>query len=144
MPHNDNDDKGAQRLDVPPNPFADAPIVSAYTRADALADGVLVDVSEMAREAGIVHPTAITHALFELLQPTDEARGEGQSFAGRLWDVLSLGRIAMKRTTGDTARWSLWIALGKGRRKRQDVWARCTGEGHNGAPVITIMLDGED
>ena len=36
------------------------PVISAYTRAQAIADGVLVDVSEMAREAGLKHPTALT------------------------------------------------------------------------------------
>jgi hypothetical protein len=31
----------------------DAKVISTYTRAQALEDGVLVDVSEMAKEAGI-------------------------------------------------------------------------------------------
>jgi hypothetical protein len=38
----------------------DDDLIYAYTRAQALADGVLVDVSPMAREAGFRFPTAIT------------------------------------------------------------------------------------
>lgn len=37
--------------------FSDAPVVHAYTRAEAIEDGVLVDVSETAREAGFRVPS---------------------------------------------------------------------------------------
>ena len=37
-------------------------VVSAYSRAQAIEDGVLVDVSQTAKEAGIKYPTAVTHA----------------------------------------------------------------------------------
>ena len=36
-----------------------------YTRAQAIEDGVLVDVTETAREAGFRCPVAITHAAWE-------------------------------------------------------------------------------
>ena len=39
----------------------DKPIIF-YTRADAIADGVLNDVSEIAKEAGIRYPVAMTSA----------------------------------------------------------------------------------
>ena len=37
-------------------------VVYAYTRAEAIADGVLVDVTELARAAGFRHPVAMTSA----------------------------------------------------------------------------------
>jgi len=37
-------------------------VIHAYTRADAIADGAIVDVSAAAREAGIRHPVALTRA----------------------------------------------------------------------------------
>jgi hypothetical protein len=37
----------------PCNLFEDMEVISAYSREDALRDGVLVDVSALAREAGI-------------------------------------------------------------------------------------------
>jgi hypothetical protein len=40
--------------------FDDADLIHRYTRADALRDGVLIDVSAAAREAGIRFPVALT------------------------------------------------------------------------------------
>lgn len=61
--------------------------ISVYTRAQALADGALVDVSKMAREAGITYPVAVTQALHGDINNIP-ARFRGiQSYEGRLWDV---------------------------------------------------------
>jgi hypothetical protein len=49
----------------------DDDLIYAYTRAQALADGVLVDVSQMAREAGFKFPTAITADLHSRLEPNE-------------------------------------------------------------------------
>ena len=43
------------------------PIIYAYTRSQALADGVLVDVTEIAREVGFKLPVALTEALHNRL-----------------------------------------------------------------------------
>src|SRR5205807_3262267 len=40
-------------------------LIHCSSRADALADGTLVDVSEVAREAGIRYPVALTRAVWE-------------------------------------------------------------------------------
>ena len=40
-------------------------VISRYTRAQAIEDGVLVDVSELAREAGFRFPVAMTPESFE-------------------------------------------------------------------------------
>jgi hypothetical protein len=45
------------------NPNAD--VIDAYSRAQALADGVLADVSPVAREAGIIFPVALTRAVWD-------------------------------------------------------------------------------
>ena len=42
--------------------FENADLIHRYTRADAIRDGVLIDVSETAREAGIRWPVALTAA----------------------------------------------------------------------------------
>lgn len=39
-------------------------LIDVYTRAEAIEDGVLVDVTETAKEAGIVYPTAVTQGLW--------------------------------------------------------------------------------
>jgi hypothetical protein len=45
--------------------FENAEIISRYSRADAIRDGVLIDVSAVAREAGIRYPVALTCAVWE-------------------------------------------------------------------------------
>jgi hypothetical protein len=67
--------------------FEEADLIHSYTRADALRDGVLVDVSATAREAGLRHPVALTRAAWErcvTVPPGVLCQDE----AGRLWDVL--------------------------------------------------------
>jgi hypothetical protein len=48
------------------NDATDPELISSYTRSEALADGVLVDVTETAREAGFVIPVALTRAAWDL------------------------------------------------------------------------------
>ena len=67
--------------------FENADLVHRYSRADALRDGVLIDVSPVAREAGIRYPVALTAAAWGrcVAVPPGVA---WQDEAGRLWDVL--------------------------------------------------------
>ena len=54
------------------------PAIDTYSRADALADGVLIDVSATAREAGIIYPVALTSMVHETcVALTDAARDAG-------------------------------------------------------------------
>jgi hypothetical protein len=67
--------------------FEEADLIHSYTRADALRDGVLIDVSPTAREAGIRYPVALTRAAWGrcvAVPPGVLCQDE----SGRLWDVL--------------------------------------------------------
>lgn len=74
-------------------------LIDAYTRADALGDGSLVDVSAAAREAGVVLPVALTRAVWEGCVAWTEADNERldtvQDADGRLWDVVWMLRQAI-------------------------------------------------
>ncbi len=78
--------------------------IHTYTRADALADGTLIDVSETAREAGFRIPVVLTRAVYEdCVRWTDadnNRKGTLQDEAGRLWDVLMMAWFAAARTRG--------------------------------------------
>lgn len=73
------------------------PIVSMYTRAQAIADGELVDVSDTPEAAGYAVPVAITRAVNELVSTIPEAY-PWQTRAARLRDVLLLAGVAARRT----------------------------------------------
>src|SRR5215831_3962829 len=79
--------------------FDESDLIHRYTRADAIRDGVLIDVSAVAREAGIRYPVALTRAVWErcvTVPPGVVCQDE----AGRLWDVLFLLRCAIGRSDG--------------------------------------------
>jgi hypothetical protein len=120
------------------------PVIYAYTRAQALADGVLVDVTEAAKEAGFKLPVAITEALENRLTPTKADQGLGQDYDGRLWDVLWLATFTIKLADRDTDTMAFTVALQEvdaksGRPQNTDLRLRvvcCPGD--EGEPVITI------
>lgn len=128
-----------------PDFWADAPIIYAYTRAMALADGALVDADALAKEAGFTFPVALTHAAWhDYIEPDPRDMGLGQSTDGRLWDTLQLLRRAIKAAPvgQDTVRFRVLYILA-GVRRLVELKAVC-GPGDNAEPVITIMLPEED
>lgn len=56
-------------------------VISVYTRAQALEDGVLVDLSYLAREAGFRWPLAVTRAVWGLVEPCADLKQEGRTGA---------------------------------------------------------------
>lgn len=118
-------------------------IIFSYTRKQAIEDGVLIDVTHMAKEAGIKYPTAITAILWETyIVPTEEVKNNGQSIDGRLWDALWMFRNAAKKEPGDTLLFKLYFTIA-GQQELVTLKAIC-GPGDEGEPVITIMLPDED
>ena len=120
--------------------WADAEIISVYTRAQGLEDGELVDVSDMAKEAGFKYPVAITRNLHATITPSEKAKKYGQDYAGRLWDVLYVAMCEARRTQGDHSTFTVLFQNGPGNRNRNNatLWAIC-GPGDTAEPVITIM-----
>lgn len=123
--------------------------IAVYTRKQAIADGVLVDLMQpetvsLVREAGFRFPVAMTAGAFaatvaEVGQPLPE----GQDIQGRLWDVLWMLLCAI-RTAGSTDRVKFRVSVWNGRRRDEvKLWSLC-GPGDDGKPVVTIMLEGED
>ena len=86
--------------DTPTRPQSDAepfgPVIYAYTRKQAIADGVEVDVTKTAQEAGIKVPVFLTRGVFETYVAVPEGV-TGQDEAGRLWDVVCLSQTAETR-----------------------------------------------
>jgi hypothetical protein len=70
-------------------------IISRYTRENAIEDGVLIDITEQARETGILLPTAITDHLHNVLEDIPQS-SIGQDWRGRLHDVLWMTFLKLK------------------------------------------------
>lgn len=118
-------------------------VIYRYTRKQALEDGVLIDVSETAREAGIIYPVAITGtAWWSYVVPCERDRELGQSEKGRLWDVLWMFRNAAIQNAGDMMLFKVYFMLFCN-QELVTLKAVC-GPGDEAEPVITIMLPEED
>jgi hypothetical protein len=124
--------------------FDENDLIYAYTRAQALADGALVDVTTTAQEAGIKYPVALTHAVW--CQYVEVPEGvECQDEAGRLWDVLSMLRHAIGRAKPGTSilLYQLYVRNDNRRARSATLKAVC-GPADDGSPCITVMLLDED
>ena len=127
------------------NLWGSAGVVSVYTRAQAIDDGVLVDVGEMAREAGFRVPVAVTRTVWErYIVPDDRARKWGQAEGGRLWDLLWMLRHAASRASGRPTVFFRVVFILKERQRRVVRLKAVCGPGDDLEPVITVMLPDED
>lgn len=119
-----------------------AEVISAYSRAQAIEDGFLIDVSETAREAGWKWPVALTVAAWGDCVAWPE--GEGlQDEKGRLWDVVWMASVSAKRCSGDRMEVKfLRVPPGGSDAELVTLIAVC-GPGDTPEPVITIMQPGE-
>ena len=134
-------------------------VISEYTRAQAVEDGVLVDVSKLAYEAGFKWPVAVTRAVYDrYIAVPEELKGQ-QDENGRTWDILWMMWVNVRtgKITGSQGEFKLLVRLPESAEwqtseARQDEDPRLrlitlksvSGPGDNGEPVITIMLPFED
>ena len=119
-------------------------VIHTYTRAQALEDGVLVDVSSVAKEAGISFPVAVTSSVwYQYILPPDKLEACGQSVSGRLWDLLWMFRLKAMRSNKSLLYFSC-LFLDVNEKLDEVKFKALCGPGDNAEPVITIMLPGED
>ena len=135
------------------------PVIFSYTRKQAIEDGVLVDVSDTAKEAGIKLPTALTQAVYdEYVVVPHEQQGQ-QDESGRLWDILWMFSCAVRagRISGEQGNFDLIVAqpdknnwranekVFEGDRNRRLVTLKAVcGPDDDGSACITIMRPEED
>lgn len=125
-------------------------MIYTYTRRQAIADGMLVDVTATAREAGVTFPVAMTAAAYaDCVEWNDEIEsrkgGTGNSVSGRLWDVVWMFRNQAARGRGSVIDFELYRipTEGRGTRARRVTLKAVCGPGDDAEPVITIMLPDE-
>ncbi len=121
-------------------------ILHTYSRREAIDDGVLIDVTETAKEAGFRIPVAVTAAVWtEYVTVPDGV--EGQDERGRLWDVLFMLLMAIRsgRESGAELRYQLHVRNDNlvGEPPLVELKAVC-GPTDDGTPCLTVMLPEED
>lgn len=132
-------------------------VISSYSRKQAIADGVLVDVSNILTPCPFKYPVAMTRAAYD---ETIAAGGNwltddkgtvlhlppGQDIKGRAHDLFWMLLDAIKRSPGATDRVDFAVLVdrnGDGRKTKVQLYSVC-GPGDTADPVLTIMLPDED
>jgi hypothetical protein len=126
------------------SPFGE--VIFSYTRKQALADGVQVDVSESARQAGIKYPTFLTRTVFDKYVTVPPGVTD-QEWRGRLWDIMWMTRHAIKKSQPGAGRIVVELYVRNDNRapKLVKLVAVCAAlDVDDPAPAITILLPDED
>jgi len=126
-------------------------VIYSYTRKQALQDGVLVDVSATAKEAGFTLPVAVTRAVWvdcvEWPEELNAIKKTVQDEAGRLWDVVYMASVAARQNKNKSVISYRVLRVptdGTKRRPREVELKMIISGGDHGEPVITICQPNED
>jgi len=126
------------------SPFGE--VLFAYTRKQALADGVQVEVTVTGREAGIRFPLFLTRAVFDAYVTVPPGVTE-QDEAGRLWDIVWMTRFALLRARPGVERITVALYVRNDDRAARliKLIAMCGPlDLDDPQPAITVMLPDED
>ena len=115
--------------------------IHSYSRAEAIADGVLVDMTEWASSSkgflgGFTIPVAMTQALWATVNSIPE-RARHQDVRGRAHDVLFMASMAARRhREASTGRFEVLLDVDAGQKTLTLLLV--VGPGDQGEPVATI------
>jgi len=126
--------------------FGDCEIISKYTRADAIQDGTLIDLSANFSEISsqlYKFPVACTSAVWAIVEAAVANKKHCNDFAGVVWDVLWMSQKGIVRRIDESQYIFRVIITGTGRQKHHDLKIVCHG-GDAAEPVLTILLPEED
>ena len=122
------------------------PVIYSYTRAQAILDGVQVEVTSTAREAGLSFPVFLTRGVFDSFVTVPPGVA-GQDEAGRLWDIVWMLRFAILRSRAGADRIpvALYVRNDNRRAALIKLVATCGPlDIDDPQPAITVMLPDED
>lgn len=129
-------------------------VIHSYSRREAIEDGVLIDLMQgedeaMVRSLGFRFDIAMTSAAYAAaVVPSDGHLPPGQDRKGRLWDVLWMLKLAIKKTGSDSriVSFALHVVNFRGGKATSEPLhlKALSGPGDRAEPVITILLPDED
>lgn len=94
--------------------FKNEDIIYAYTRKNALEDGVQVllngESGDMAKQCGYKWPVYMTHSVLAIIEEAIEKRKGYLCFNGILWDILHMSRVASRQTSPQSVEFEVKIA----------------------------------
>jgi len=125
--------------------FTQKDVIYTYTRAQALEDGVLVDLNQWIpqKESGFKYPTACTASVFAIIEAAVKNKKHCNDFKGVIWDILWMSRkYVIARPDASAVLFKVKIT-GAGKKSLYTFKMMC-GPGDKAEPVMTLMLPDED
>lgn len=119
-------------------------VIHRYTRAQAIADGVLVDLSAVAPDVCRQHykvPVACTASVWGIIEKAVKNPRWFNSVEGVVHDLLWMSKACRRAVDPSTVEFQV-IIKGAGRKSTFTFKATVSG-GDTGEPVLTIMLPDE-
>lgn len=126
--------------------FGDFDVIHSYTRADAIRDGVLIDITanfpDISRQL-YKFPVACTAAIWAIVEAAVADKRHNNDYNGVIWDLLWMSQRGVVRKLDESQHIFRVIITGPGPRRYHDFKVTCHG-GDQGEPVLTIMQPWED
>lgn len=125
--------------------FSECNMIFEYTRAHAIADGVLIDLSNSfpSDTRMFKWPLACTSAVWKLIESA--ASSEDVDPALYVWDIAFMAHVAIKSATNSgSSELPFAVKLPLTENGTEYRLKLVCGPGDDGAPVLTIMLPEED
>jgi hypothetical protein len=124
-------------------------VISTYSRAQAIDDGVLIDLMQHTETAKLCRehykfPIACTAALWELIQQAISHPKHGNDLLGVLHDVLWMSRRNKKAVSNDGNTWLFQVIITGTGNKKIHTLKLVFDQGDDEEPVLTLMIQGED
>ena len=121
-------------------------VIYSYTRSQAIADGFLIDISKISKEAGFRIPVAVSDNLYHrILNPNQSLKDQGQSLEGRIWDMLTMLRLSIKtRQNSSRLAFKVLFIMIPEKRPSSITIILTISPGDNGEPAMTLFLPEDD
>jgi len=115
-------------------------VIHAYSRAEAIRDGVLVDLTALFPKdtSCLKYPVACTASVWNMIETGCERTGENPG--GYVWDLCWLAKYTGKRLDPTTKLFKFSVPC-PGRARTYKI---VCGPGDDLEPVFTIMFPNED
>ena len=134
-------------------------IIASYTRAEAVADGIQVQIpSEITKEAGIIFPVFFTRGVYDKYVKVPKGMNH-QNEEGRLWDILFMFALKARKLNSDElnfqfccqlpdeGNWTKHEKICEGNRLLREVTLKAVIgplDLNSPNPAITILFPDED
>ncbi len=126
-------------------------IISSYSRADAIADGVLIDAMigdfESVSRQHYKFPVAMTAGVFAIIDQAVKAKKYCNDYAGVWHDILHMAKQGCDIAGGTGKEIEVYIQRFNAdpfHAQNRETFHILCGPGDNAEPVLTVMLPNED